>query len=105
MRKIIDSSETNMYQEGRESGYISGYEDGLNTKIEQLSLHSTEAITLFFDTEKNTYEEIKNIFYLVKEKFPSNKVIALPNTTSLESCSKDVLENIISMILEVIEKL
>lgn len=94
-----------MYQEGRESGYISGYEDGLNTKIEQLSLCPKEVVTLFFDTNRNTYEEIESIFDLVKEKFPDNGVIALPNTTSLDSCSKKDLENIISMISKVMEKL
>ena len=39
------------------------------------------------------------------DKFPDNKVIALPDIASLESCSKDVLENIISMITVIIEKL
>jgi len=35
----------------------------------------------------------------------TNTVIALPDKISLESCSKDVLENIISMIAEIIEEL
>lgn len=67
--------------------------------------HPTEAITLFFNMEKTTFEQVKVIVYLLKEQFPNNKIIALPDTISLDSCSKDVLENIISMISEVIEKL
>lgn len=93
------------YNNGRNSGYTEGYEDGINTKIEKLSLHPKEAITLFFNIEKTTIKQIKNIVDLFKKKFPENKVIALPDTISVESCSKDVLENIISMISEVIEKL
>lgn len=73
--------------------------------IQKLSPHPTEAITLFYNMENTTPEEIKNIFDCVKNNFPKNKVIAIPNKTSLESCSKDVLKNIISMISEIIEKL
>lgn len=106
MVQIIESNKASIaYNNGRNSGYTEGYEDGINTKIEILSSHPTEAITLFFNMEKTTFEQIKNIIDLLKEKFPDSKVIALPDTTSLESCSKDVLENIISMISEVIEKL
>ena len=55
--------------------------------------------------EKTKFEQVKDIVDLLKEQFPNNEIIALPDTTSLDSCSKDVLENIISMISEVIEKL
>lgn len=106
MVQITESNKASIaYNNGRNSGYIEGYEDGINTKIEILSPHPTEAITLFFNMEKITFEQIKNIVDLLKEIFFDSKVIALPDTTSLESCSKDVLENIISMISEVIEKL
>lgn len=69
--------------------------------------YPTEVITLFFNMENPTFEinQVINILDLLKEQFPSNEVIVLPDTTSLESCSKDVLENIISIISEVIEKL
>lgn len=69
--------------------------------------YPTEVITLFFNMENPTFEinQVINILDLLKEQFPSNEVIALPDTTSLKSCSKDVLENIISIISEVIEKL
>lgn len=105
MIKIIDSNDTIIYENGRDSGYSEGYEAAVETKIEKLSPHPTEAITLFFNIDKTTFKEAKYIVDSLKEKFPGNEVIALPNATSLESCSKDVLENIISMISEVIEKL
>lgn len=105
MVNIIDSNETVMYENGRESGYSEGYEDGLETKIEKLLPHPTEAITLFFNIDNTSVEQVESIVDWLRKEFPNNKVIALPDTTSLNSCSKDVLENINSMISDVIEKL
>lgn len=75
------------------------------TKIEKLDPHPTEAITLFYNFEEIDVETICNMVNHLQNKFPTNTVIALPDKVSLESCSKDVLENIISMIAEIIEKL
>lgn len=75
------------------------------TKIEKLDPHPTEAITLFYNFEEIDVETICNMANHLQNKFPTNTVIALPDKVSLESCSKDVLENIISMIAEIIEKL
>lgn len=73
--------------------------------IQKLSPHPTEVITLFYNTENTSCEQVKNIFNSIKNNFPKNKVIAIPDRVSLESCSKDVLENIISMISEIIDEL
>lgn len=73
--------------------------------INKIKPHPTEAITLFYDMKSMTCEQVfDNVEYL-KSKFPDNKVIALPDKASLESCSKDVLENYISMIAEIIDEL
>lgn len=77
----------------------------LITRIEKLEPHSTEAITLFFNSDDMTIVEISNMVENLADKFPVNTVIAIPDKCSLESCSKDVLENIISMISEIIESL
>lgn len=77
----------------------------LITRVEKLNLHPTEAITLFYDMEKLSLDQMLKIFEMLRDKFPDNKIIALPDSTSLESCSKDVLENIISMITKIIEQL
>ena len=75
------------------------------TLINKIKSHPTEAITLFYNMENMTCEQVfDNVEYL-KNVFPDNKVIAIPDTASLNSCSKDVLENIISMIAEIIEQL
>ena len=79
--------------------------DGLITRIETLKPHPTEAITLFYDMDNMDMSTISNAVKLLSKKFPENTMIAIPDKNSLESCSKDVLENIISMISEIIESL
>lgn len=75
-----------------------------NYKIYMLKPHPTEAIVVDYAMEEVDFETVRRIVDSVKEQFPNNVVIALPDKTSLESCSKDVLENIISMISEVIDE-
>ena len=73
--------------------------------IENLNPHPTEAIVLLYNKEEMDELDVSDTVYYLEEKFPQNKIIALPNTASLQSCSKDVLENIISMIAEIIASL
>ena len=75
------------------------------TKIETLEPHPTEAIVVGFNFNNISLENMKNLFNIIKSKFPNNTVVVIPDYISLQSCSKDVLENIISMITEIIEEL
>ena len=75
------------------------------TKIEKLEPHPTEAIVVGFNFDDIYLDEMQILFNKIKSKFPDNTVIAIPDYISLQSCSKDVLENIISMIAEIIEEL
>ena len=75
------------------------------TKIETLEPHPTEAIVVSFNFNDVNVENAKRLFDEIKDKFPNNTVVAIPDFISLKSCSKDVLENIISMISEIIETL
>ena len=77
----------------------------LFTKIEKLNPHPTEAITLFYNFDDIDVESVCKTVDSLNDKFSENAVIALPDKVTLESCSKDVLENIISMISEIIESL
>ena len=77
----------------------------LITRIEKLKPHPTEAITLFYDMDNMDVVTVSNAVKHLSKKFPKNTVIVIPDKNSLESCSKDVLENIISMISEIIESL
>lgn len=77
----------------------------LITRVEKLEPHPTEAITLFYDMDNMDVLIISNMVKHLSEKFPENAVIAIPDKNSLESCSKDILVNVISMITEIIESL
>lgn len=94
---FIFMKENEVYKSDKDSAIIS--------KIQKLSPHPTEAIALFFNINNSTVEKVKNSLDSLKNSFPEYKVIALPDKVSLESCSKDVLENVISMIAEIIEEL
>lgn len=74
-------------------------------RIEKLEPHPTEAIVIGFNFNDIKVDDMKNLFDIIQSKFPNNTVIAIPDYVSLSSCSKDVLENIISMISEIIDRL
>lgn len=75
------------------------------TKIEMLEPHPTEAIVVGFNFNDVNVENAERLFDEIKDKFPNNTVVAIPDFINLKSCSKDVLENIISAIAEIIEEL
>ena len=79
--------------------------DNIITKIEKIEPHPTEAIVVGFNFDDVHLDEMKILFNIIESKFPDNIVVAIPDHISLQSCSKDVLENIISMIAEIIEEL
>lgn len=79
--------------------------ENIITKVEKIDPHPTEAIVVGFNFDDAHLDEMKDWFDIIKSKFPDNTVVAIPDYISLQSCSKDVLENIISMIAEIIEDL
>lgn len=79
--------------------------ENIITKIEKLDPHPTEAIVVSWNFNDIDLDNMKNLFNVIQSKFPDNTVVAIPDHISLQSCSKDVLENIISMIAEIIEEL
>lgn len=79
--------------------------DNVITRIEKLEPHPTEAIVISFNFDYIYPDELQHMFNHIQSKFPNNTVIAIPDNISLQSCSKDVLENIISMISVIIDDL
>ena len=75
------------------------------TRIEKLKPHPTEAIVIGFNFDDIDLDYMSALFNNIKSQFPNNTIVAIPDYVSLESCSKDVLENYISMISEIIEEL
>ena len=88
----------------REDAYAKALmlQNGINLKT--VDPRPREAIVLEFNSEKLTMNEVAYIAKRVREYFPNNKVIAIPNSVSLHSLGKDVLENYISMVSEIIDE-
>ena len=74
-------------------------------RIEKLEPHPTEVIVIEFNFNDIKIDDMKDFFEIIQSKFPNNTIIAIPDYISLSSCSKDVLENIISMISKIIDRL
>ena len=100
---MIDSNEIIMYKNDKDTGYAEGFEDGLNVKLETIDPH--EAIVLYFNFETTDIDEMGRLHKYIDEKFPYNTVVLVPDRISLESWSKDELENYMSLISEVIYNL
>ena len=79
--------------------------DDIVTRIEKLKPHPTEAIILGFNFNDTNVRTMNEVFDYVKSKFPNNVVVAIPDYVNIESCSKNVLENIISAISVIIDGL
>ena len=79
--------------------------NNLVTKLETIEPHPTEAIVLYFNFNDIKLDELNALYEITQKKFPNNAVVCVPDKVSLKSWSKDVLENYISMISEIIEEL
>lgn len=75
------------------------------TKLETIEPHPTEAIVLYFNFGDIAFGDLNALYEITQKKFPNNTVVRVPDKVSLESWSKDVLENYMSMISEIIEEL
>lgn len=78
---------------------------GLGQKVETLNLHPTEAVVVYFNFDNIHLDELNAFYEMLQDKFPNNAVVVCPDKISLQSWSKDVLENYISMIQEIIDGL
>lgn len=87
----------------REDAYASALmlRNDINLKV--LDPRKREIIVLFYNLDKLTLDNVVCIAKKVREHFPNNRVLALPNSVSLYSLGKDALEDYVSMISEIIE--
>lgn len=79
--------------------------NNLVTKLETIEPYPTEAIVLYFNFNDIKLDKLNVLYEIAQKKFPNNAVICVPDKVSLESWSKDILENYISMVSEIIEEL
>lgn len=100
---MIDSNETLMYESGRDTGYLEGYEDGLNSKIKTINPSQAEVIILSINFDKIPLNNVEDIFDVVQSKFPNNSVLVAPDIVSLESWDKDYLLNYAQLVNKIIK--
>lgn len=75
------------------------------TKLETIEPRPTEAIVLYFNFDDIKLDDLNVLHGIAQKKFPNNAIICVPDKVSLKQWSKDVLENYISMVSEIIEEL
>lgn len=74
-------------------------------KIEKINPKPNEVIVWNFPWEQVSISGLKMMINQIQSFFPNNKVIGIPDTSTLKSCGKDELENIISMIATILEEM
>lgn len=78
---------------------------GLGQKVETLDLHPTEAVVVYFNFNDIHLDKLNAFYEMLQDKFPNNTIAACPDKISLQSWSKDMLEDYMSMIQDIIDEL
>lgn len=63
----------------------------LITRIETINPKPSETVVLFFNTKDCHLDMVNAMFERVKERFPNNRIVALPDAMSLKGFDKEVL--------------
>lgn len=97
---MIDSNEIIAYENGRNAGYSEGYEDGLACKIEKLNVDPENAILLRWNFEDMDLYTLSETMKKLEYKFPNNTIVAIPDSASLQECTKDFLCSLVDTLVE-----
>ena len=62
-----------------------------------------EIILISYDAKEINMEQLKDIGNFIKSQFPTQKVIALPNTASITTVPKQTIQAIIKYLTDLIE--
>lgn len=85
---------------------IEGYKEFFQkTKIEKINPRPNEVIVWSIPIGQFSVSEAQEMINKMRSLFSNNKVIGIPDTSTLKSCGKDELENIISMITTILEEM
>lgn len=74
-------------------------------KVESIHPNKNDVILLTYPIYQVPQRELYSMFKFVCRSFKNNKVLALPDTTTLTTCRKEDLESMIKQIKEVIDDL
>lgn len=63
----------------------------LITRIEIMNPKPSETIVLYFNTKDFKVDMVNTMFEIVKERFPNNRIVALPDAMSIKDFEKETL--------------
>lgn len=70
--------------------------------VKSINPAPTDVIVWEYDMENMSCEFAYKVFRVVREAFPNNKTIGIPNKDSIKVCNKMELEEIVSNIQELL---
>lgn len=73
--------------------------------VKSVAPNSTDVIVWQYDKYELCRAEAWEVFKVVKEAFPNNKAIGIPDDSSIKVCNKAELEQIINNIQELLKTL
>ena len=81
----------------KSSDYEKGLKDGINIKLAELNVSTDSIITCYIDSNCRSVN-LQTVGRFIKENFPDNSVIVMPNVYKLECYSKDQLKHTVDRI-------
>ena len=63
----------------------------LITRIEIMNPKPSETVVLYFNTKDFKVDMVNAMFEIVRERFPNNRIVALPDEMSLKDFGKETL--------------
>lgn len=74
----------------------------INTSL--LRIEDNDNIVLRYDREYIRKDEINKIFHCVKEMFPNNKILTIPNSANIQNLKNAEIIDIINMLKKMLEE-
>lgn len=74
----------------------------INTSL--LKIEDNDNIVLRYDKEYIKRDEINKLFHCVKDMFPDNKVLAIPNSVNIQNLGNTEIIDIINMLKKMLEE-
>lgn len=108
--RIIDEDTVKYHGlNGKSEEYKEGYFDAMAAhddaptiinNIAKLRPKGNDVIVISYDTMNIDFETMTSICMMIKEHFPDNKIIVIPDKASMECCDIDILNRYIESIQE-----
>lgn len=73
-------------------------------KLETIEPRPTEVVVLYFDSDCSL-DELENICKTIQKEFPNNKVICISDKVDLKLWDRDMLENYINTLNDILKEL